>query len=209
MCIGNARVCAWALCVLLLLPRTSCRCSGSAATCSTFRPTSRYVHHTRKRTKSKAGLVLAFAFLSLAWGGSRSLLPLSHYNPQVSLTSMAEAFQSDVPTVESSMAKLIMDGKIAARIDSASKTVHVRHTEQRAESYRKVLDLSSSYLAEMKNMLLRMSCMEQDFVVKGRPSPRDMLDSPEAQFAGNFQDSAGANDPEAVDFTMDDGDGSP
>jgi len=113
----------------------------------------------------------------------------------VSLTSMAEAFSTSLPEMEAMVAGLIMKGDLAARIDSEKKTLHVREAEQRAESYRKVLELSSSYLSEMKALLLRMSCKQQDFSVKNKHSmlsalgPAGAAEFPGPLFAGNLQDS--------------------
>jgi COP9 signalosome complex subunit 1 len=102
----------------------------------------------------------------------RSRCIVQYFSPymSVSLDSMSTAFACSLAEMESSVAKLIMDGKIAARIDSQAKTLHVRQTEKRAESYRKIAKLSESYIGDMRAMLLRMSCLEHDFVVRGRPS---------------------------------------
>mmetsp|Transcript_18915 Transcript_18915/g.49627 ORF Transcript_18915/g.49627 Transcript_18915/m.49627 type:complete len:475 (-) Transcript_18915:524-1948(-) len=97
---------------------------------------------------------------------------VQYFSPylSVSLASMATAFSSPVEEIEASVAKLIMSGQISARIDSQSKTLHVKQTEKRAATYRKVLGMGEVYLSEMQAMLIRMSCLEQDFVVRGRPS---------------------------------------
>lgn len=50
----------------------------------------------------------------------------------------------------SPVAKLIMSGQISARIDSQSKTLHVKQTEKRAATYRKVLGMGEVYLSEMQ-----------------------------------------------------------
>jgi len=83
----------------------------------------------------------------------------------VSLVSMADAFALSVPQMETTIASLISNGSLNARIDSAAKTVHVVSTERRAESFAKVADLSDTYLRDMQALLLRMSCLEQDVVV--------------------------------------------
>lgn len=88
----------------------------------------------------------------------------------VSLHSMAAAFATPVDEIEASMAKLIVDGHIAARIDSQAKTVHTREREKRAATYEKAFAMGENYLREMRSMLLRMSCLEQELIVAGRPS---------------------------------------
>ena len=44
-----------------------------------------------------------------------------------------------IEEIEASVAKLIMSGQISARIDSENKTLHVKQTEMRAATFRKVL----------------------------------------------------------------------
>lgn len=53
---------------------------------------------------------------------------------------MADAFSMDLQYAESSVAALISNGHLNARIDSAAKTVHVVSTERRTESFSKVSD---------------------------------------------------------------------
>jgi COP9 signalosome complex subunit 1 len=89
----------------------------------------------------------------------------------VSLVSMAEAFSLDVPSMEHSVATLIGNGSLNARIDSAAKTIHVVSVERRAESFAKVAKLSSVYVHDMQSLLLRMSCLEQDVMVAAPHDP--------------------------------------
>ena len=46
-----------------------------------------------------------------------------------------------IEEIEASVAKLIMSGQISARIDSENKTLHVKQTEMRAATFRKVLSV--------------------------------------------------------------------
>ena len=125
----------------------------------------------------------------------RSRCIVQYFSPymSVSLGSMSTAFSCSLPEIEATVAKLIMDGKISARIDSQAKTLHVRQTEKRAESYRKVAKLSEAYISDMRAMLLRMSCLENDFVVRGRPSMVSAYGAtnqgPEIRYGANQQDS--------------------
>ena len=122
----------------------------------------------------------------------RSRCIVQYFSPymSVSLESMSTAFACSLSEMESSVAKLIMDGKIAARIDSQLKTLHVRQSENRAESYRKIAKLSETYIGNMTAMLLRMSCLEHDFVVRGKPGMAGVFNqAPESRFGVNQQDS--------------------
>jgi len=89
----------------------------------------------------------------------------------------------------------------------------VRQTEKRAATYRKVLGMGASYLTEMQAMLIRMSCLEQDFVVRGRPSMAGALgggaggsQDASSMYMANQQDSgdmpADADDTEEAQLAM-------
>ena len=66
---------------------------------------------------------------------------LQYFAPylSVSLERMAAAFLCPVPAVEEAVARLIMDGKLSARIDSSAKTLHVKTSDSRDETFRKAL----------------------------------------------------------------------
>ncbi|CAM9505881.1 unnamed protein product, partial [Phaeothamnion confervicola] len=88
----------------------------------------------------------------------------------VRLSSMAEAFGTPQPALEKAVAELIVRGSMSARIDSHNGTLHAKRTEQRAVSYRKVLATGEAYRRELRALLLRVSCLEHDLVVRGRPT---------------------------------------
>ena len=60
-----------------------------------------------------------------------------------------------------------MDGKIASRIDSQNKVLYARTADQRTATFSKTLGLGADYLRETRALLLRISLMRADFVVKG------------------------------------------
>jgi len=84
----------------------------------------------------------------------------------VSLAAMATALGTPLPTLEAQVGKLVMDGHLSARIDSEAKTLSIKTQDSRQEAVRKVEALASVYLGETKAMLLRMSCIEHDLVVR-------------------------------------------
>ena len=120
---------------------------------------------------------------------------VQYFSPFVSvdMTLMASAFNTPVEALEKELAQLIMDGKIASRIDSQNKVLqsHGRHVtrllpaahpphpfprtqvlyartaDQRTATFSKTLGLGADYLRETRALLLRINLMRADFVVKG------------------------------------------
>lgn len=105
-------------------------------------------------------------------GAIRDRCAIMYFEPflSVSLASMASALGCSVPEMEAHAARLVMDDKIAARIDSEAKTLHMRTEEARSATYRKVAKLGDAHLGEMRLLLLRMSCVEHGLVVRSRPA---------------------------------------
>jgi len=87
----------------------------------------------------------------------------------VSLVKVAAAFDSDVAEVEAAAATLVMAGKLSARIDSGAKTLTATSAEARSEALAAVSALAADFPAEARTLLLRMSCIEHDLVIRGRP----------------------------------------
>lgn len=92
-----------------------------------------------------------------------------YFSPFVSvdMTLMASAFNTPVEALEKELAQLIMDGKIASRIDSQNKVLYARTADQRTATFSKTLGLGADYLRETRALLLRINLMRADFVVKG------------------------------------------
>jgi len=88
----------------------------------------------------------------------------------VKLPMMAAAFRMEVPALERSLAQLIADNSIQARIDSANKILYARHADQRNATYVQALSVGTKYVRDCKALLLRMSLVEHSFVV--RPAER-------------------------------------
>ncbi|CAM9536751.1 unnamed protein product [Pylaiella littoralis] len=95
---------------------------------------------------------------------------MQYFSPYTSvrLGAMSEAFGVEVSEVEKKVADLIIANQISARIDSTNATLHAKHTEQRSISCQKMHELGEQYQRELRSMLVRMSCIEHDFIVRGR-----------------------------------------
>ena len=91
---------------------------------------------------------------------------MQYFSPFVSvdMTLMASAFNTPVEALEE-LAQL--DSKIASRIDSQNKVLYARTADQRTATFSKTLGLGADYLRETRALLLRISLMRADFVVKG------------------------------------------
>ena len=97
------------------------------------------------------------------------LLYFSPYS-SVDMNRMALALNMDIVTLEKSIASLISNNKISARIDSQSKTLHRREYDVRFDTMEKIERLSSKHLREVKRGILRLSVMQHGFQVPSRES---------------------------------------
>jgi COP9 signalosome complex subunit 1 len=70
-----------------------------------------------------------------------------------------------VDDLEKEMATLIMDGRVAARIDSQNKVMFARQADQRNATYVKALSMGESFLRDAQAMFLHMNLVKHDFVV--------------------------------------------
>ena len=105
---------------------------------------------------------------------------IQYFTPyqSVSLNIMAEAFGKDVPSLEIALAQLISKGHLPARIDSQAKTMHRRHADDRHETVNKVKHLAKMHTSEIRRGILRLSLLQNGFVVSSKESKRG------AQFGG-------------------------
>lgn len=113
---------------------------------------------------------------------------VQYFSPylSVSLEAMATAFAMPLPKVEAICVRLVMDNQLAARVDSAAKTLHVRTAHRRAESLKAVSKLGEAYVGQMRNLLLRMSCLEHDLIVKPDNGKQSSSSSSGRSMAGAF-----------------------
>ena len=95
---------------------------------------------------------------------------LQFFSPYSSLdlNRMATTLNMNAADLEVSVATLISTGKISARIDSQSKTLHRRQHDVRSLTLEKVERLSAKHLTEIKRGILRLSVMQHGLQVSAR-----------------------------------------
>eukprot|EP01121_Diplochlamys_sp_Union-15-3_P013626 TRINITY_DN425_c0_g1_i2.p1 TRINITY_DN425_c0_g1~~TRINITY_DN425_c0_g1_i2.p1 ORF type:complete len:467 (-),score=86.86 TRINITY_DN425_c0_g1_i2:119-1489(-) len=93
---------------------------------------------------------------------------VQYFSPFVSieLKTMAEAFKTDITSLEKELSRLIMDGVISARIDSHNKRLYVREVDERTTTFDKALKMGSDFETHTKSLLLRVNLVRNDFIVK-------------------------------------------
>jgi COP9 signalosome complex subunit 1 len=93
---------------------------------------------------------------------------IQYFRPFISIKipTMAKAFGFDVAVLEGYLAELIGDNRIQARIDSANKVVYARNSDQRNTTFQKSMSMGTAYVRNVKSMLMRMSLIKHDFVVR-------------------------------------------
>jgi len=97
---------------------------------------------------------------------------IQYFSPFVSvdLATMAKAFNTEVNGLEKELSGLISEGNIKARIDSHNKVLHAKAINQRSATFEKALKMGDNYQRNSKSMLLRVSLMKHDFVVRPQQS---------------------------------------
>lgn len=85
----------------------------------------------------------------------------------VELSAMSVAFNLDIVHLEKTLADLIQEGKIAARIDSEKKILRASHSDQRNDTFGDAITLGNRYARDVRAMLLRLSLVENDMAVRG------------------------------------------
>lgn len=85
---------------------------------------------------------------------------------------MSSAFNMDTVHLERTLAELIQEGKIAARIDSQNKILHARHSDQRNDTFADALALGNKYASDVRALLLRLSLVEHELAVRGADHKR-------------------------------------
>lgn len=86
------------------------------------------------------------------------------YN-SVDLRRMAEAFDTDLDSLEKSLAQLITKGSLTARIDSQAKTLIRREAADRLVTIAKIKRLAKIHTAEIRRSILRLSLFKQGFII--------------------------------------------
>lgn len=97
----------------------------------------------------------------------RERMVLQYFAPYsvVDLTRMAQQLQMAPAALEDALVELISAGKLSARIDASSNTLQRRERNVRAETLQKVLALSKVQGFALRRDILRLSMMQQGFVL--------------------------------------------
>lgn len=95
---------------------------------------------------------------------------LQYFSPysSVDMNRMAETLNMNIGMLEKTVAALISNDKMLARIDSQSKTLHLRQDDVRTITLEKVERLSAKHLTEVKRGILRLSVTQHGLQVTGR-----------------------------------------
>lgn len=98
----------------------------------------------------------------------RSRALVQYFSPYSSarLDQMADAFKTDVAGLTQELSKLIMDGHIAARIDSHNGILYARSTDLRSNVYEKMMVTGTEYQRNVNALMLRMNLLRHDFMVR-------------------------------------------
>lgn len=97
----------------------------------------------------------------------RSKVIVQYFVPftSVSLRTMAEAFGTDVDSMQAEVAKLIAERQLEAKIDSQRKILFLSHADHRRSTYQNALRVSSEFLDSTQALILRMNLLKHDFGV--------------------------------------------
>jgi COP9 signalosome complex subunit 1 len=118
----------------------------------------------------------------------RSSAMIQYFKPYLSadLRRMSEAFNTTVDELEVELKKLILDGRMSARIDSHAKVVFVRKEDERSAVFRKAMELGEDYQWRVKGLLLRAAMQKHKMVVTHPSTSGDVDQStPASTVQGN------------------------
>ena len=87
---------------------------------------------------------------------------------KIRISELASNFCCSTEDIEGKLTKLIMDGKIDARIDAHLKIVSSRQIDEKNKVNRSVLNTAKAYLRNTQLALLRMSMIQEGIIVKGK-----------------------------------------
>lgn len=99
---------------------------------------------------------------------SRCLIQFMKAFKKIRISELAVNFVCSEMDIEEKLAKLISDGKIDARIDAHQKTVMSRQVDEKNKVNRTVLNVAKSFMHNTQLVLLRMSMLKADVVVRGK-----------------------------------------
>lgn len=94
-----------------------------------------------------------------------------YFSPYLSadMSKMATAFNTTVVDLEDELMQLILDGQISARIDSHSKILYAKDTDQRSTTFEKSMLMGQEYQRRTKALILRSAVLKNQINVKCPP----------------------------------------
>eukprot|EP01091_Cochliopodium_minus_P012347 TRINITY_DN371_c0_g1_i1.p1 TRINITY_DN371_c0_g1~~TRINITY_DN371_c0_g1_i1.p1 ORF type:complete len:431 (+),score=135.91 TRINITY_DN371_c0_g1_i1:253-1545(+) len=100
---------------------------------------------------------------------------IQYFSPysSVDLNLMSENFNTTPEKLEKELADMIVSDIIQARIDSQNKVLYAKQVDQRTATFAQSLSTGNNFQQNMKDMLLKMNLIENDFVVKPNKKMQD------------------------------------
>ena len=100
---------------------------------------------------------------------------IQYFSPysSVDLNLMAQNFNSNTDGLEKELANMIVNDQIQARIDSQNKVLYAKQVDQRTATFGQSLHTGTHFQQTMKDMLLKMNLIENDFIVKPNKKMQD------------------------------------
>lgn len=102
---------------------------------------------------------------------SRAVLQYCRPFSAIKLSTMSSLFNVDIQQLESELVELISSGKLKARIDSQEKILYFRGISQRVNVFSKVQSIGDKYNRDIKTLVMNMSLLKNDLVVKSEEKP--------------------------------------
>jgi len=100
---------------------------------------------------------------------------IQYFSPysSVDLTLMAENFNTTTDKLEKELADMIVADVIQARIDSQNRVLYAKQVDQRTATFSQSFNTGNNFQQNIKDMLLKMNLIENDFVVKPNKKMQD------------------------------------
>lgn len=85
---------------------------------------------------------------------------------RIKISDLAINFEMTEKTVEEKIAKLIIDGKVDARIDAHQKIVRAREIDQKHKMHKSILNTAADFIKTANLILLKTSIIQEDILVR-------------------------------------------
>lgn len=115
------------------------------------------------------------AHVSKLYERIRAKAIIQYFSPysSVDINLMSENFNTTPELLEKELAGMIVADTIQARIDSQNKVLYAKQVDQRTQTFSQSLHAGNNFQQTMKDMLLKMNLIENDFVVKPNKKMQD------------------------------------